>query len=478
MLKLGHEPTNLPIFSEKLPRRICLMKVLHKLAGQAPQLLLFRDVFEDEIGQVYLKLLRSFRPPDIEPDEIGQAYAKLFELLAGAAEFYEGEMVGDVLQNHLLDRILASNNPFSRKAGLPIGPTTLAAAQRDLTILYKFFVVNSTTLAEIARNSLDEPNLPAWDHFDPSSAHPTPSDSYLLTFKRRLATTTNWPLLVDELADYYAQVGVDELARNMAFRWQRATAGFEPIAEVDPIRLEDLVGYELERGLIVQNTEQFLAGLPANNVLLYGARGTGKSSTVKGLLNRYGEKGLRLIEVHKDWLGDYPLIVRQVRGRREKFILFVDDFSFEEDEIVYKDLKALLEGSIEARPNNLLIYATSNRRHLIKEQFSDNPHAGDQGEIAAWDTVEEKLSLSDRFGLLITFVSPNQRQYLDIVYALADRANIQMERELLKRQALQWELSHSGRSGRVARQFVDQLSGQLSLAGRMKEKSGVRSQES
>ncbi len=443
------------------------MKVLHKLAGQAPQLLLFRDVFEDEIGQAYLKLLRSFRPPEIAPDETGQAYARLFELLAEEAEFYQGEIVGDILQNHLLDRILDSVNPFSRKAGLEIAPTTRAATQRDLSIIYKFFVVNSTTLAEVTRNSLEEPNLPAWDHFDPSSAHPAPGDSHRLTMKRKLATTTNWPLLGDELTDYYARAGVDELARNRAFRWQRSIVGFEPIANVDPIRLEDLVGYEYERGIIVQNTEQFLAGLPANNVLLYGARGTGKSSTVKGLLNRYGEKGLRLIEVHKDWLGDYPLIVRQVRGRREKFILFVDDFSFEEDEIVYKDLKALLEGSIEARPDNLLIYATSNRRHLIKEQFSDNPRAGDQEEIAAWDTVEEKLSLSDRFGLLITFVSPNQRQYLDIVYALADRANIQIDRELLKRQALQWELSHSGRSGRVARQFVDHLSGQISLKAQL-----------
>jgi uncharacterized protein len=271
-----------------------------------------------------------------------------------------------------------------------------------------------------------------------------------------------------KLARYYAahQTGVSDYVRFKAFRWQRKGAHsgyFEPLAHVDEVHLENLIGYDSERKPLMDNTEQFLAGLPANNALLYGARGTGKSSTVKGLLTRYAEKGLRLIEVHKDWLGDYPLIVKQVRQRPEKFILFVDDLSFEAEEVGYKELKAVLEGSLEARPNNLLIYATSNRRHLIKEQFSDNPPPGQQDEIQAWDTVEEKLSLADRFGLVITFTSPNQRQYLEIVYGLAAQAGIDLPQAELRLKALQWEMSHSGRSGRVARQFVDQLAGQFGM---------------
>lgn len=439
------------------------MPQFNKLITQADQLLLFRDVFQDDIGQIFLSLLRRYSMPGLVSEEIGATYAKVFSLLTAEAEFYQGEIVGDFWQNHLLDRILNAVNPFSRKAGFTMAASTLAAARRDLNILRKFFILSSTIIAEETRRALEEPTLPGWDHFDPASATPQEGDSLYVSFKRRFAVSADWGILAEELAEYYATTGVDSLSRYMAFRWQRNTQSFAAVEQVDPIRLEELIGYEREQAAVIQNTQQFLADLPANNVLLYGARGTGKSSTIKGLLNRYGTRGLRLIEVHKDWLSDYAEIVKQVRGRREKFILFVDDLSFEAEEVLYKDLKAMLEGSVEARPSNLLIYATSNRRHLIKEQFSDNPGAGLQDEIAAWDTVEEKLSLSDRFGLMITFAAPGQQKYLEIVYALAARAEIDLEQEVLKRRALQWELSHSGRSGRVARQFVDSLIGQLGL---------------
>jgi predicted AAA+ superfamily ATPase len=420
----------------------------------------------DEVGKHYLHLLRLLEEGGTDASEIGQTYGSLFCQLASVAEFYDDEMIGDAWQNHLLDRILDDVNPFSLKATMSgyqsMTVALILAARHDLAILQKLFNLNARRVAEKARVVLQEPDLPTWDTFGfPASGEKTQRT----LLKRTLAGAPEWSALMEELAGFYAREGVDDLSRYRAFRWNRPENRFEVVRYVDQQRFENLIGYDEIRAPLIQNTEQFLAGLPANNALLYGARGTGKSSTIKALLARYGDRGLRLVEVHKNWLSDYPLIADALRNRTEKFILFVDDLSFEAEEVYYKDLKALLEGSLEARPNNVLIYATSNRRHLIKEKFSDNAQLGDD-EINAWDTVEEKLSLSDRFGLFLTFITPNQRQYLEIVSGLARLAGIadQLSEDELKRRALQWEMSHSGRSGRLARQFIDHLSGELKLA--------------
>ena len=195
------------------------------------------------------------------------------------------------------------------------------------------------------------------------------------------------------------------------------------MAAPDPIRLDQLVGYERERELVLQNTEQFLAGFAANSVLLYGDRGTGKSSTVKALLNEHAERGLRLVEVSRDDLGDFPWIIQQLRERPERFILFVDDLSFDEGERDYRGLKAVLEGSVEARPNNVVLYATSNRRHLVQERWTDRESTL-SAEIHGQDTMQEKLSLSDRFGIRVVFPSPDQRRYLAVVEALASQRGL------------------------------------------------------
>ncbi|NWJ94675.1 MAG: ATP-binding protein [Chloroflexi bacterium] len=431
----------------------------------AHQLLLFGNVLSDEVGRRYLHLLRLLEEGGADAAKVGQTYGSLFCKLAAVAEFYEGEIVGDAWQNYLLDRILDDVNPFSLKATRSgfssMTKALVIAARHDLVILQKLFSLNARQVAEKTRVILQEPNLPAWDTFGSFTGE---DKSQKTLIKQNLADSLDWSTLVEDLAAFYARVGVDDLSRYRAFRWNRHGRSFEVIRDVDEQRLENLIGYDEVRLPLIQNTEQFLAGLPANNALLYGARGTGKSSTVKALLTQYGEQGLRLVEVHKNWLSDYPLIVEALRHRSEKFILFVDDLSFEAEEVYYKDLKALLEGSLEARPANLLIYATSNRRHLIKEFFSDNAQP-DDAEISAWDTVEEKLSLSDRFGLILTFTTPNQRHYLEIVFGLARLAKIaeQLSEEELQRRALQWEVSHSGRSGRLARQFIDHLTGELKL---------------
>ncbi len=259
----------------------------------------------------------------------------------------------------------------------------------------------------------------------------------------------------------------DEYADSIAFRWRKKGGkGFlEPIVHPDLADLDDLFGLDREIGILGRNTLQFVRGMPANNVLIWGERGTGKSSVVKGLLGRFAGEGLRMIEVRRQDLTDLPDIVERLWDRPERFVLFCDDLSFLEDESVYLELKALLEGSLSARPDNVLVYATSNRRHLMPEKLADNTFrfSPDDDEIHPQETVEEKVSLSDRFGLSIGFYRITQDTYFRIVRHLASQRGLDMDAGLLRRESLRWLQRASGRSGRVARQFVDDLEGRLKL---------------
>jgi predicted AAA+ superfamily ATPase len=227
---------------------------------------------------------------------------------------------------------------------------------------------------------------------------------------------------VEVLAAYYQQFGTGLFAQYRAFRWQ--SGQLSGIINPDPIEVTHLASYESQKAALVKNTEFLLAGYSALHVLLYGSRGTGKSSLVKGLLNQYSSSGLRLIEVSKSDLKDLSIIVEQLRDVPQKFIIFVDDLSFEEDDDAFKALKVVLEGSVTARSQNVVVYATSNRRHLIREFFEDRPRPREGDEVHAWDTVQEKLSFSDRFGLTLTFEPANQDSYLEIVQHLAQHATM------------------------------------------------------
>lgn len=292
---------------------------------------------------------------------------------------------------------------------------------------------------------------------------------------RDLAGTTG----VECLINHYAMHGSGHFARARAFVWRGATSndllsGFDPILVHDPVRAHDLVGTVDARALLRRNTANLLRGRPANNVLLYGDRGTGKSSSVKSLLQEpdtsaWGEDPdagpvpwglLRLIDVPKARLGDFPTLITCLRGRPERFILFVDDLSFEDGETQYKDLKAVLDGGVTARPGNVVVYATSNRRHLIREQFSDRPDPLNT-DVHGQDTVQEKLSFADRFGLTLTFLSPNQEEYLAIATHLAQLRGLPIAIPDLRRRAIAWTAWHNGRSGRTARQFIDDLTAEL-----------------
>lgn len=258
------------------------------------------------------------------------------------------------------------------------------------------------------------------------------------------------------------------LQSHDAFRWDtRGGPGrLVPIAAPDPVDLADLVGVERALERLVRNVEQFVRGLPANHVLLHGERGTGKSSAVKGLLPRFAARGLRLVEVHKDDLLHLPEVLAALRGAPGlRFLLFCDDLSFDEGETAYRELKAALEGSLEAPPANVRIVATSNRRHLLPQRVADNTAArlDDQGELHMGEAVDEKLALSDRFGLVLGFYGFDQPTYLRIVERHAAKAGVDVPRERLHAEALRFALDRSSRSGRTARQFVDDLAGRRAL---------------
>jgi predicted AAA+ superfamily ATPase len=232
--------------------------------------------------------------------------------------------------------------------------------------------------------------------------------------------------------------------------------------------LDDLVGVDSALARLVANTEQFVGGLPSNHVLLHGERGTGKSSAVRGMLARFGGRGLRMVEVHKDDLLHLPRVLEALRGAPHRFVLFCDDLSFEAGESRFRELKAALEGSLVAPPENVRIYATSNRRHLLPETVADNRAAvlDERGELHMGEAVEEKLALSDRFGLVLGFYGFDQATYLAIVERYARKAGVRADSETLRSEALRWALVRSSRSGRTARQFVDDFAGREQLAGR------------
>ena len=263
------------------------------------------------------------------------------------------------------------------------------------------------------------------------------------------------------LTDFYKQYGVGMFGLNRAFsisHEEGKALEFIPINNTDSVMLDDLVGYEIQKKRLRDNTEAFVKGKRANNCLLFGDAGTGKSTSIKALINEYYDQGLRMIEIYKHEFKDLSAVISAIKNRNYKFIIYMDDLSFEDFEIEYKYLKAVIEGGLETRPDNVLIYATSNRRHLIKETWNDS-HDMDLEKHHS-DTVEEKLSLVARFGITINFSTPAHKEYFHIVKELAARyPEITLSEEELLDQANKWEMTHGGMSGRTAQQFIDYLSG-------------------
>lgn len=261
------------------------------------------------------------------------------------------------------------------------------------------------------------------------------------------------------VTEFYREFGVGKLGLHKAFRIEHRESGAEivPITNIAHVKLDDLVGYELAKQKLIDNTEAFVNGKEANNCLLYGDAGTGKSTSIKAIANQYYDRGLRLIEVYKHQFCDLNDVIAQIKNRNYKFIIYMDDLSFEEFEIEYKYLKAVIEGGLEKKPDNVLIYATSNRRHLIREKFSDKEEVRE--DMHTSDTVQEKLSLYARFGVTIYYGAPNKKEFQNIVEVLAQKYQVHMDTEELLLEANRWELSHGGLSGRTAQQFINYLLG-------------------
>lgn len=264
------------------------------------------------------------------------------------------------------------------------------------------------------------------------------------------------------VTEFYRDYGVGMFGLNKAFRIQDRTDSklvFLPINNMDKVMLSDLVGYEIQKKKLVDNTRAFVEGKKANNVLLFGDSGTGKSTSIKAIVNEFYDQGLRMIEIYKHQFKDLSNVIAAVKNRNYKFIIYMDDLSFEEFEIEYKFLKAVIEGGVETKPDNILIYATSNRRHLIRETWSDRNDVQQDEGMHRSDTMQEKLSLVNRFGVTINYSKPSQKEYFDIVIHLAAKSGIKMSEDELKAEANKWELSHGGISGRTAQQFIYYLQG-------------------
>ena len=409
-----------------------------------------RGALSSPIAQDLLALLEVLEE---RPDAgaVARVFGRLWEGLA----LEEERLLPDAWQSHLVGRVLDDENPFSLGAEKgEIGPSVLEQARTDLRTLRELFVLDAAVL--IGRVESAVPALAGiWVPW--TSSEPV-EDSPRRTIVRKLSAAEDWGACAELLAGHFARHGAGPFGRHRAFLWREGR--LLAVSQPDPVTLAELVAYEREREPLIRNTERFLDGLPAHHALLYGLPGTGKSSTVKAIMNEYAPEGLRLVEVKKEDLGELQEALGVLGRRGRRFVLFVDDLSFEEHEVEYKALKALLEGSVEEPPENVRLYATSNRRNLIRETFSEREStAGD--DVHARDTMQEKLSLAARFGLRLTFPPPDQARYLEIVAGLARERGLTVSARDLRERALLWDRWHAGRSGRTARQFVDELEAEL-----------------
>src|SRR5215210_6485175 len=419
---------------------------------KARALAILRGVLNSAVARDLLDLLELLDGERPDAGVVARVSGRLWEGLAVEHE----SLLPDAWQSYLVGRVLDDENPFSLGAERgEIRPSVLAQARRDLRTLRQMFVLDATVLLGRVESA-----VPALSDFWVPWTNPEPAEeSPRRTIARKLSAAEDWGVCAELLAGHYARHGAGPFGGHRAFHWREGRLRVVP--RPDPVSLDELVAYEREREPLITNTERFLAGLPAHHALLYGLPGTGKSSTVKAIMNEYAGEGLRLVEVKKENLALLPRVLEVLRGRGPRFVLFVDDLSFEEHEVEYKSLKALLEGSVEEPPENVRLYATSNRRNLIRETFSERGDGPAADDVHARDTMQEKLSLAARFGLRLTFPSPDQERYLEIVAGLARERDLAIPAEHLRERALQWDRWHAGRSGRTARQFVDELEAEL-----------------
>lgn len=428
------------------------------------RLLIYGDMPEDTILMQLADIVRRMDDKSQKKEElVTRVFTQMKHLLQVATDYGFDK---NLWHNYLTFLLITSENPFSitcEKVGANEGSVNYFA-KGDFRAFKELFDYDFGRLEEFL----------GVDCFSRISHYQAIGKKELMYNKNvsekvqalsaRLEAAKDENEFFDCVTGFYKDYGVGMFGLNKAFRISsdaKEEVVFHPINDMDTVMLDDLVGYELQKKKLIDNTTAFVQGKKANNVLLFGDSGTGKSTSIKAIVNAFYPQGLRMIEIYKHQFKDLSAVIARIKNRNYKFIIYMDDLSFEEFEVEYKFLKVVIEGGVETRPDNILIYATSNRRHLIKENWSDRDDIEHDNGMHRSDTMEEKLSLVNRFGVTICYSKPSQKEYFRIVTELAKRAGIPMGEKELCAEANKWELSHGGISGRTAQQFVNYLLGQM-----------------
>ncbi|MBQ8837593.1 MAG: ATP-binding protein [Clostridia bacterium] len=428
------------------------------MLNEVSKLLIYSDLGGDSILE---NLARAIASDDGKDKKIRNIYTEVKRILDLATSY---GFDTNLWQNYLTFVLITNENSFSltcERKGASEGGSVNILAKQDFKIFKKLFHYDFAPLEK--ELGIDCFSVITNYHAiaKREQIYNKTVSGWVRALSAKIAAAKDENEVFDLVTEHYRTCGVGMLGMNRAFRIRGSGAELEfcPINNASSVRLSDIVGYESQKKELAENTGTFAKGGKGNNALLYGDSGTGKSTSIKAVLNEYFEDGLRMIEIYKHQFRDLSTVISLIKNRNYRFIIYIDDLSFEDQEIEYKFLKAVIEGGVEERPDNILIYATSNRRHLIKETWNDRNDMEFKGEIHHSDTVEEKLSLSCRFGVQINYSSPAYEEYLNIVRELAKRENIDMDDEELCLLAKRWEIRHGGVSGRAARQFVDYLAG-------------------
>ena len=425
---------------------------------EVSNLIIYGDMDNNTILMQLADIFRKFENGGSSKAELtGLIYTQVKHILAVATDY---GFDGNLWQNYLTFVLITTENPFSitcEKVGASDGSVNTFA----LNDFHNYRILFHYDFTEIEREL-------GIDCFSILTNYKAICKKELMynanvsekvqALSKKLADAKSDEEFFEAVTGFYKDYGVGMFGLNKAFRISNNPDGsvkFNPINNMDKVTLDDLVGYEIQKKKLVDNTEAFVAGRKANNCLLFGDSGTGKSTSIKAIVNQYYDQGLRMIEIYKHQFKDLSEVIARIKNRNYKFIIYMDDLSFEEFEIEYKFLKAVIEGGVETKPDNILIYATSNRRHLIKETWNDRNDMEVNNGMHKSDTMEEKMSLVNRFGCQICYSKPSQQEYFDIVIRLARRSGVTMSDEKLKQEANKWELSHGGISGRTAQQFVN-----------------------
>lgn len=420
--------------------------------------ILYRDFEQGDLLEKMTMLMEDISHPKVLYGKDGEYFACIHQLVEMAGTY---GFAGNLWHDYLTYLLVNHENAFSTACEIvgPVEGTINAFAMHDFEIFKQLYDFDLKELEKIYP-SVDSSLITDYQNINEGSkVFNKRIRDRICTLAQKLAKAESTEEFMDDMVQFYKEFGVGKLGLHKAFRIDGTVtpARIVPITNIAHVHLDDLVGYEIAKKKLIDNTEAFVQGRPANNCLLFGDAGTGKSSSIKGILNQYYDQGLRIIEAYKHQFKDLNDIIAQVKNRNYKFIIYMDDLSFEEFEIEYKYLKAVIEGGLEKKPDNILIYATSNRRHLVREKFSDKEERRD--DLHSSDTVQEKLSLVARFGVSIFFCAPDKKQFQNIVKTLAERHQVEMPEEELLLEANKWELQHGGLSGRTAQQFIDYLCG-------------------